>query len=444
MMKTYERYKPSGVEWIGDIPEHWEVLPLKYLVSTKVTDGPHETPQIIDDGVPFVSAESVRDGKIDFNLKRGFISKEQDLIYSKKCKPRRDDIFIVKSGSTTGKIAYVDFDCDFNIWSPLALVRTTNRKAYSRYVYHFLQTDFFQDQVRFSWSFGTQPNIGMNVIENLKVIVPTRPEQAPIAKYLDEKTAQLDKLIEGKRNLIALLKEERSGIINNAVTRGINPQAKLKPSGIDWLGEIPEHWEVKKLKYLVSKVGSGITPSGGANVYQQEGIPLLRSQNIYSEGLVLEDIAFISEEIDEQMSNSRIQEDDILLNITGGSIGRCFYVPKGFGRGNVNQHVCIIRPIQSAIKTKFLHAFLISGYGQNFVDVCQTGANREGLNFQQIKSFDIPVCDVAEQKQIVQFIEAETGKIDATVAKIEKEIEYLLEYRTALISEVVTGKIKVV
>ena len=197
------------------------------------------------------------------------------------------------------------------------------------------------------------------------------------------------------------------------------------------------------MKYVVSKVGSGITPTGGATVYQQEGIPLLRSQNIHPDRLELTDVAHISEEIDELMSNSRIQDYDVLLNITGASIGRCFYIPKGFGRGNVNQHVCIIRPIQSEIKTKYLHAILISGYGQTLIDICQTGANRKGLNFQQIKSFELSLPDIIEQDDIISHIQTETQKIDTTISKIEKEIELLQEYCTALISEVVTGKIKV-
>ena len=228
-----------------------------------------------------------------------------------------------------------------------------------------------------------------------------------------------------KKKLILLLKEERTSIINYAVS-----------------GE-GKKWERKKLKYIVSKVGSGVTPKGGASVYLQEGIPLLRSQNIYSNGLVLDDVAFISEEVDEEMSNSRIKEGDVLLNITGASIGRCYYVPKNFGRGNVSQHVCILRPIKTKITTEYLHSFLISGFGQTLIDSCQNGANREGLNFQQIKSFEIPLPKISEQEDILKQIQKETERVDKTISKIEKEVELLVEYRKVLISEVVTGKVKV-
>jgi type I restriction enzyme, S subunit len=442
MMKTYERFKTSGVEWIGDIPEHWEVKKLKYWIVSTLGGGTPSTSNrdYWNGNIPWVSPK---------DMKTDFITKTEDYITelavtesaTNLISPERV-LIVVRSGilKHTLPVAInkveVSLNQDMKAFEP-------NSNLLPLFLFWKLKGQSSDILTTCNKIGATVDSIEMEDLFALPFAVPPLPEQIAIANYLDEKTAQLDKLIEGKRRLIALLKEERSAVINKAVTRGINPHAKLKSTGIDWLGEIPTHWGVKKLKYLVSKVGSGITPSGGANVYQQEGIPLLRSQNIYSDRLALDDIAYISEEIDEQMSNSRIQENDILLNITGGSIGRCFYVPKGFGFGNVNQHVCIIRPVQSAIKTKFLHAFLISGYGQNLVDVCQTGANREGLNFQQIKSFDIPVCDVAEQEQIVYFIEAETGKIDATIAKIEKEIVYLREYRTALISEVVTGKIRV-
>lgn len=218
----------------------------------------------------------------------------------------------------------------------------------------------------------------------------------------------------------------------------MKPYPQYKPSHIEWIGEIPEHWKVKKLKYLVAKVGSGITPTGGASVYQTFGIPLLRSQNIYSDKLELEDIAYISEEIDDLMSNSRVEDGDVLLNITGASIGRCYYIPNGFGRANVNQHVCIIRPLKNLIDTKFLHAILISNFGQIQIDISQNGANREGLNFQQIKSFDIFLPDINEQKIVVEYLNTKTTQIDTLIRKKQRLIELLREERAALINEAVT------
>jgi len=191
---------------------------MKRLVSTKITDGPHETPEFFPDGVPFLSAESVKNGKLDFDFRRGNISKELDEIYSKKCKPKRDDIFIVKSGSTTGKIAIVDFDDDFNIWSPLALVRV-NEKVKPYFLYYALQSFYFQKQIQLSWSFGTQPNIGMNVIENLKVAVPiSLEEQESIISHIGSELKRLNEIIEKFNKQIDLLQEYRTTLISEVVT----------------------------------------------------------------------------------------------------------------------------------------------------------------------------------------------------------------------------------
>lgn len=438
-MKTYDKYKSSGIDWIGDIPTHWEVKKLKFVGDSLI-------------GIIY-SPDDVTTNENDLlvlrssNVQNGVLAFEDNVYVNKSVKEKYltktgDILICARNGSAhlVGKSAYIDEKSSgFTFGAFMSVFRSKS----GRLLYYFFNSAIFKAQTGL-FSTSTINQLTADTLNNMFMAFPSQiEEEIAITNYLDEKTAQIDKLIDEKRRLIELLKEERLGVINQAVTRGINPHAKLKPSGIAWLGDIPEHWEVKKLKYLVSKVGSGITPSGGANVYLEEGIPLLRSQNIYNEGLILDDVAFISEEIDEQMSNSRVKDNDVLLNITGASIGRCCYIPKNFGRGNVNQHVCIIRPIPSAIETKYLHAFLVSGIGQNLVDSCQTGANREGLNFQQIKSFEIPISDVAEQKQIVEFIETAAGKIDATIATIEKEIGFMREYRTALISEVVTGKIKV-
>ena len=212
---------------------------------------------------------------------------------------------------------------------------------------------------------------------------------------------------------------------------------KYKPSGIEWLGEIPEHWEVKRVKDLTFKIGSGVTPNGGAEVYSDSGIPFFRSQNIYNNRLSVDDIVYISEEIDDRMSNSRIRPNDLLLNITGASIGRCFYVSGDFKRGNVNQHVCIIRPNQKAISTKYLHLLFISQYGQILIDICQNGANREGLNFQQIKNFQFPILQLSEQSTIANYLDTKTTAIDRKIELLTAKAEKYKALRRSLINETV-------
>lgn len=221
-LETNVKMKDSGVEWIGEIPESWSLISIKHLVSTKVTDGPHETPEFLDDGIPFLSVESVQDNKLDFNLKRGYISKELHEVYSLKCKPQRDDVFIVKSGSTTGKSTIVETDEDFNIWSPICIIRSNRNKIIPRFTFCSIQSGYFRRFIELGWSFGTQPNIGMGVIENIKLIVPNLSEQHQIVEYLDEHIKEIDDLIILEQKKIDLLKEYRQSLISNVITGKID------------------------------------------------------------------------------------------------------------------------------------------------------------------------------------------------------------------------------
>jgi len=214
--------KPSGIEWLPEIPEQSNIITLKFLVKTKITDGPHLTPTSVENGIPFISAEAIQDYSINFDSKWGDISIEDHLLFSQKCKPENGDIFIVKSGSTTGKIAYVNTDIEFNIWSPLALVRADERKILSMYLFYFLISPSFQEQIQFSWSFGTQQNIGMGVIQNLKIVTPTLQQQQEIVDYIKTETALIDTLITKYQKQIELMQEYRTALISQAVTGKID------------------------------------------------------------------------------------------------------------------------------------------------------------------------------------------------------------------------------
>ncbi len=217
----------------------------------------------------------------------------------------------------------------------------------------------------------------------------------------------------------------------------MTPYPKYKDSGIEWIEKIPSTWKLTKLKHVVSKIGSGVTPRGGSEAYQDSGIPLLRSQNIHFDGLRLDDVAFISEEIHDDMSNSKVKSGDVLLNITGASIGRCFYWPDGNQEANVNQHVCIVRPSEKA-DTRFIYNFLCSGIGQFQIDYCQNGANREGLSNEQLGGFFFPLPPLPEQKAIAAYLDDKTTKIDRLLQAKRRQIVLLKEERTALINQAVT------
>jgi type I restriction enzyme S subunit len=212
------RLRDSGLPWLGKAPEHWQVLALKRLVVSPVTDGPHETPDFVDTGVPFVSAEAVWGGRVHLEAKRGYITREAHETYSQKYCPKQNDVYVVKSGATTGKVAIVDLQEEFNIWSPLAAIRCDPTLALPRFVFHALGSDYFQGLVKTSWSDGTQPNIGMEVLENLSVIVPPVPEQLAIVEHIERETAKLDALRAAAERTIGLLKERRAALITVAVT----------------------------------------------------------------------------------------------------------------------------------------------------------------------------------------------------------------------------------
>ena len=216
--QPYPAYKPSGVEWLGDVPKHWKILPLKWWVSTKITDGPHETPALLDDGIPFMSAESMVGGRLDFSRRRGFISREQHEIYCRKCRPRRDDIFMCKSGATTGKVAIVETADEFSVWSPLALIRVESHKVLARLLFAVLQTRYVQRQVQDTWSYGTQPNLAMRAMERLVVVLPPIDEQQEVLAHLDQTTKKPSEAIDRAHREISLLREYRTRLIADVVT----------------------------------------------------------------------------------------------------------------------------------------------------------------------------------------------------------------------------------
>ncbi len=201
------------------------------------------------------------------------------------------------------------------------------------------------------------------------------------------------------------------------------------------LGWIPEDWNVIQLGNLSLKIGSGKTPKGGESVYKASGRPLVRSQNVGWGSLLLDDIAFIDEETHETFKGTEINEKDVLLNITGASIGRCAVADKRVAKGNVNQHVCIIRANVTLIPF-FLSSFILSRKGQNLIDSFQAGGNRQGLNFEQIRSFLVPLPPLPEQQNIAQIL----STWDKSIALTEQLIAKKQERKKGLMQQLLTGK----
>lgn len=213
--------KDSGVEWIGKIPEGWSIQKVLYQLSMPVTDGPHTTPELQPEGVAFVSAEAVScgNGGIDFSHIRGYITEEFYQECCLKYIPEIDDVYMIKSGATTGRVSIVTtLEPKFTIWSPLAVMRCYKNKMVPKFLYYAVQSEQFQRQVALGWSFGTQQNLGMRTLEQLKLIIPALSEQKDIANYLDMKIEDIEKAIKVKNEKIERLDEYKKSIIYEYVT----------------------------------------------------------------------------------------------------------------------------------------------------------------------------------------------------------------------------------
>ena len=421
---AYEKYQDSGVEWLGEIPEHWEVIPIKFLLSMPITDGPHETPELFDDGIPFISAEAIKNDKINFDKKRGYISIEEHQRFAKKYKPKYGDVYMVKSGATTGNVARVQTHEEFNIWSPLAALRPNQQKTKTDFLFYTIKSKPFFYSVEQSWSFGTQQNIGMGVIANIKITFPPLPEQQAIANFLDYKTKQLDALIAKKETLLEKLDEKRTAIISHAVTKGLDPNVPMKDSGIEWLGEIPEHWEVKNLRYACEFLNKRRIPLSS----EERGAMSCKDYPYYGASGIID-----------YVENFIFDEPTILIAEDGANL-LSRSTPLAFiaeGKYWVNNHAHILRPFFGEFKY-WANLLCIIKY-----DCWITGSAQPKLTKDNLASIKLPCPPIIEQGEIRNYLEKKTSKIDQQKAKIQQAIDRLKEYRTALITNAVTGKIDV-
>ena len=279
---TYENMRDSGFPWIGKIPDHWHLTKTLHCLSMAITDGPHTTPALYDNGVPFISAEAVScgNGRIDFSHMRGYISEEFYAECCKKYIPQIDDVYMIKSGATTGRVAIVDTNERFTIWSPLAVFRANPDRVLPKFLFYALQSESYQKQVELGWTYGTQQNIGMRTLETLTICLPPLGEQDAIVSYLDRQCATTDSIIEDAKASIEDYKRWKASMIYQAVTKGLDPNANIRESGIPWIGKIPFEWKCKKISLLFSVMGSGATPPSSETVYYSGKIPWLQSGDI--------------------------------------------------------------------------------------------------------------------------------------------------------------------
>ena len=278
-------------------------------------------------------------------------------------------------------------------------------------------------------------------VSDFRFELPPLDDQCRIADWLDLQTTRIDKrraLLAKKRDLLSDLK---TTIISEATSFGLDRTVATKFSGIDATGSIPQHWHIFRLKAMTSKIGSGKTPLGGSSVYSSSGTVFLRSQNIWDDGIRLNDVVYISDQIHHEMNATSVKPKDILLNITGASIGRSALVPVGFPAANVSQHVCIIRLRNKGV-ADYVALAMLSRLTKAQMAIDQIGAARDGLNFESIGQLPIPFPPTYdERRKIVDRVSNRVANINRQINLIDQLDDLLQQQRKAIIHEAVTGKI---
>jgi len=415
-MNQYKTYKPSGIEWIGDIPEHWKVKRLKYIaeanpsnIDKKSKDDEQEVylcnyvdvykNEAIHSDMDFMKATASKDQISKFILKQG------DVILTKDS----------ESANDIGIPAYVAESFD-NVVCGYHLTHITPKSIQGEYLFRQFQCSFQQSYFEVSANGVTRFGLGTDKFTSALVIIPTKLEQTSIATYLDRKTAEIDSIIVNKRKLIALYEEEKQTIINQAVTRGVDKTVKLKPSGVEWLGDIPEQWEVKRLRHVTDmKSGDGITSE---NIKDVGDYPVFGGNGLRG-----------------YFDSFTHEGDYVLIGRQGALCGNINYAT---GKFWASEHAIVCTLKGNHITNWFGEVLRTMNLNQYSVSAAQPG-----LSIENLKALQLPVPPIDEQQTIVTHIKQECSRLDTLIEKYKKQIELFQEYRTTLISEVVTGKVKV-
>lgn len=420
--KRYDSYKNSGVEWLGQIPSHWEIVRLgsKFIErKEKVSDKDFKPLSVTKTGVVLQLGNAA---KTDDGDNRKLVRKDDFVINSRS--DRKGSSGLSKFEGSVSLINIVLKPLDINL-------------EYSNFM---LKSNGFIEEF-YRNGHGIVADLWTTRFWDMKSIMlplPPKDEQEKIASYLDGKIAKIDTAISGKEKLIELLKEQKQIIINDAVTKGLNKNAKFKNSGVEWIGEIPQHWTITKLKYIGTSI-IGLTYNPNNLCGKDEGVLILRSSNIQHGKLILNDNVYIKGYIPKKLF---IRENDIVICSRNGSrelIGKCALAKKedekySFGafmtvfRSKLNFYVFQI--LNSEIFKKQAGKFLTSTINQ--------------LTVNNFNSFEIPLPPKDEQEKIVEYIENKISKIDKLLNLEQEYIKSLKEYKASLIDSVVTGKVRIV
>jgi type I restriction enzyme, S subunit len=438
--RRYSSYKTSGVEWLGEIPRDWDVKRLKQAchvfpsnVDKKSHDG--ETPvflcnytdvyynDTITSALEFMSASATPEQIAKFTLRAG-------------------DTIVTKDSETADDIAiasYVLSDlpgvvCGYH----LAMIRP-RPPTVGAFVKRLFDSVYVKSRFEVLANGLTRVGLGQYELDNVELPFPSVREQIQIVTFLDRETAKIDKLVAEQRRLIELLEEKRQAVVSHVVTRGLNPNAPMRASGVDWLGDVPAHWEVRRLKYVSPQITVGIVVEP-SKYYVDEGISALRSLNIAPGRVTLENLVFISKDANELHAKSKLKAGD-LVAVRSGQPGTTAVIPPELDGCNCIDLIIIRKPTNGS--EQFLCWYLSSDVAVMHFSMGSGGAIQQHFNVGTAMNLVVPVPPSKEQYAIVDFIKVETNKIDVLSAEAQRTIDLLQERRTSLISAAVTGEIDV-
>ena len=434
MEKVYETYKKTNHYWYPTIPKKWKVCKVKHIAKTYAGGTPST-----------VKAEYWNRGNIPWlpsgKLQNGDITKAEKFITEKGLNGsstkwiKENTVLVALTGATCANIGYLKFKACAN--QSVVAIDEFKDKANSRFLYFMFL--MMRKQILTHQTGGAQAGINDGNVKNLYLLLPSLKEQTQIAAYLDYHTQLIDTLISKKETLIQKLKEQRQAIINEAVTKGLNPDVKLKDSGIEWLSDIPEHWEVAKLKWL-SNIYSGGTPSTNIESYWTNGtIPWLNSGTV-NQKRITKASEYITDVALQNSSTKWVNKGSILMALAGQGKTKGMAAMLEFD-ATCNQSMAAIEVDDSKAYNEFILIWLES----NYLNIRSMGGGEklDGINLQILGNIYCPLPTLDEQKEIFKHVSNLTSKIEISSEELIKSIQKLKEYRQSLISEAVTGKIDV-
>ena len=421
--------KDSGIEWIGQIPENWNITKIGW--NSKFINGYAFKGEDLDieKEVPVIRIGDIQQGTIDYSNCLKYDQNENLDAYRLKNK----DIVIAMSGATTGKTAYLKE-------APLAYInqRVGIVRGCSKYCYYCFQVDGFFQYISLLSAGSAQPNISMGQIQGFKIPFISDKEQQKIADYLDKRCEKIDTAIDNQKQIIEKLKEYKQSLITETVTKGLNPNVKLKDSGIEWIGSIPEHWEMAKFKViLLKKVDNrGRTPELSDN---ENDIPLIEVNAI---GGKYPDTNLIKKYISQESHDKYIRDDlktgDIIVTTVGATIGKCSVVPQSFNYC-IAQNLVAYRVNEKNYPLFWSYYFKSQTFQTMFFQY-DKGNTINNVKISNMEQGYIVIPTFKEQKEIAEYLDKKCNQIDAAIKQKEETISKLEEYKKSLIFECVTGK----